>query len=152
LGRNLFKRASTDEDLIKIIQTGISGTPMPPGQYTEFQAGTIVAYLRSMATTGRATLAGGDAQRGKAIYEGKGACVTCHRAHGVGSRLGPDLSDVGSLRRTVELEKSLLDPDFQVLRENRLVKIVTRRGETLTGRILNIDTFSVQILDTKERL
>jgi len=152
LGHGLFRRASTDDDLIKIIRNGISGTPMPPGNYTEFQAGTIVAYLRSMATTGRAISAAGDAARGKALYEGKGACTTCHRARGVGSHVGPDLSDIGSFRRTVELEKSLIDPDFEVLPQNRYVKIVTKRGETITGRILNNDMFSVQVVDTKERL
>ena len=37
----------------------------------------------------------GDPARGKAIYEGKGDCASCHRINGVGSRLGPDLSDIG---------------------------------------------------------
>src|ERR1700676_4747648 len=37
----------------------------------------------------------GDPVRGKAIYEGKGDCQSCHRINGVGSRLGPDLSDIG---------------------------------------------------------
>jgi len=86
------------------------------------------------------------------LYEGKGACTTCHRAHGVGSHVGPDLTDIGSFRRTVELEKSLIDPDFEVMPQNRYVKIVTKRGETVTGRILNNDMFSVQVVDTKERL
>jgi len=47
--------------------------------------------------------AAGDPSRGKALYDGKGACATCHRVNGVGSRLGPDLSDVGQLRRAVDL-------------------------------------------------
>src|ERR1700674_1021621 len=38
---------------------------------------------------------GGDPARGKAIYEGKGDCASCHRINGVGGRLGPDLSDIG---------------------------------------------------------
>src|SRR5512135_3121513 len=46
LMRNQFRRASTDDGLIAIIQKGIAGTPMPPNNFTEFQAGTIVAYLR----------------------------------------------------------------------------------------------------------
>ena len=37
----------------------------------------------------------GDPARGKAIYEGKGDCQSCHRIDGVGSHLGPDLSDIG---------------------------------------------------------
>jgi putative heme-binding domain-containing protein len=69
-----------------------------------------------------------------------------------GSRVGPDLSDIGSLRRTVELERSLLEPNEEVLPQNRYYRVVTKQGEIITGRLLNIDTFTVQILDSKERL
>jgi mono/diheme cytochrome c family protein len=51
LGRGLFKRAASDADLVEIIKKGIPGTPMPPGKYSEFQAITIVAYMRAMLTT-----------------------------------------------------------------------------------------------------
>ena len=152
LGHGKFRRATTDGEIAEIIRKGIAGTPMPPGNYTEFQAATVVAHLRSMATAGRAISAAGDAVRGKALFTGKAACAACHRINGSGSRLGPDLSDIGSSRRTVELETSLLNPDAEVLAQNRYVKIVTKKGETLTGLLLNIDTFSVQLLDGRERL
>ena len=32
------------------------------------------------------------------------------------------------------------------------IRSVTKQGETITGRLLNVDTFTVQILDSKERL
>jgi len=70
----------------------------------------------------------------------------------VGSRIGPDLSDIGALRRNVEIERSLLEPNEEVLPQNRTYKVVTKQGETITGRLLNVDTFTVQILDSKERL
>src|SRR5215468_270531 len=38
----------------------------------------------------------GDAVRGKAIFEGKGNCQSCHRVAGVGSVFGPDLSTIGA--------------------------------------------------------
>jgi len=94
----------------------------------------------------------GDPSRGKALYDGKGACATCHRVNGVGSRLGPDLSDVGQLRRAVDLERSLLEPDAEVLGNNRFYHVTTKDGATTTGRLLNLDTFTVQMLDSKERL
>src|SRR5437870_10279559 len=73
LGHGKFRRASSDEDLIRIIQKGIEGTAMPPNNFTNIQAGTIVAYLRDLAeSTGRA--APGDAAQGKVIFEGKGGC------------------------------------------------------------------------------
>jgi putative heme-binding domain-containing protein len=71
---------------------------------------------------------------------------------GVGSRLGPDLSEIGQLRRAVDLERSLLEPDAEILGTNRFYHVASKDGVTTTGRLLNIDTFTVQLLDSKERL
>jgi putative heme-binding domain-containing protein len=150
LGHGKFRRTSTDEGLIEIIQKGIPGTSMPPNALTRYQVETIVAYLRSVATSGRTVT--GDSQRGRAIFEGKGACTSCHRVNGNGSRVGPDLSDIGKLRRAVEIEQSLVAPNDEILPQNRYVRAVTREGQTITGRLLNQDMFSVQIIDSKERL
>jgi cytochrome c oxidase cbb3-type subunit 3 len=153
LGHGKFRRASSDEDLIKIILKGIDGTAMPPNNFTNFQASTIVAYLRDLAeSTGRGALPPGDAAQGKAIFEGKGGCLACHRVKGSGARLGPELTDIGALRRAVELERSILDPDAEVLPQNRFFRVVTRDGTTVTGRLLNQDAFTVQLFDAQERL
>ena len=150
LGHGKFRRTSTDDGLIEIIQKGIPGTGMPPNALTRYQVETIVAYLHSVATSGRAVT--GDPERGRAIFEGKGACTSCHRVNGSGSRVGPDLSDIGKLRRAVEIEQSLIAPNDEILPQNRYVRAVTREGQTITGRLLNQDLFSVQIIDSKERL
>lgn len=153
LGHGKFRRASSDDDLIKIIQKGIPGTAMPPSNFNNFQASTIVAYLRDMAeSASRSALLRGDATQGRIVFEGKGACLTCHRVKGSGSRLGPDLTDIGSLRRAVDLEQSVLDPDAEVLPQNRFFRVVTTDGATITGRLLNQDAFTVQLFDDKERL
>jgi len=152
LGRGQFRRPSSDADLILIIRTGIPDTPMPASNLSEEQAARIVAYLRSIAATKRSTVVTGDAVRGRAIFEGTGTCATCHRVDGMGSRLGPDLSSIGRNRRAVELEQSLLDPNAEVLPTNRFYRVVTEDGETTTGRLLNLDTFTVQIIDAKEQL
>ena len=152
LGRNRFKTASTDSDLVRVIRIGVPGTAMPPNNYSEFQATTIVAYLRSMAADeARAGALGGDPSRGKAWYE-KSDCATCHRVKGVGSRQGPDLTEIGAIRRAGELERSLLEPDAEVLQASRLLQIAAKDGITITGIMLNQDAFSVQILDTKDQL
>jgi hypothetical protein len=50
------------------------------------------------------------------------------------------------------LETSILDPDANVLPQNRTVQAVTRDGETFRGLRLNEDTYTVQILDSNEHL
>src|SRR5258707_258555 len=82
LGRGIFRRAKTDQDLTQIIRNGIPGTAMPASNMPEAQAEQIVAYLRSVAATKRSTSAAGNLERGKVVFDGKGACATCHRVNG----------------------------------------------------------------------
>ena len=72
LGRGQFRRPMTDQDLVQIIRNGIPGTPMPASNFSEEQASHVVAYLRAEAAARRSTSAGGDAARGRALFEGKG--------------------------------------------------------------------------------
>jgi putative heme-binding domain-containing protein len=148
-----FPRARTDDDIVKILRNGIPGTGMPAQTMPEPQLRTIVAYLRSLpAEAGQVLPAGADATRGKTLFAGKGQCTNCHRAQGVGSHFGPDLSDIGMLRRVADLDQALSDPNAVIMPENRMFRAVTNTGTTLTGRILNQDTFTVQLIDSKERL
>lgn len=86
------------------------------------------------------------------MVAGKGMCLTCHRVQGRGSRLGPDLTDIGAIRSPEQLQTSLLDPDAEILPENRFYRVVTRNGATITGRLLNLDTFQVLMMGPKEQL
>ena len=154
LGRGKFKTASSDEDLIQILNAGVPGTAMPAfsKEFSQIEMRAIVAYLHYMKSTSGATFASGDATRGQVIFEGKGECLNCHRVRDRGSRVGPNLTEIGSIRRTVELQRSLLDPDAEVLPSSRFIRIVTKDGATIIGRLLNQDTFTMQLIDSKERL
>jgi putative heme-binding domain-containing protein len=152
LAHGKFRRTATDAGLVEIIQKGIPGTAMPPHTLADFRALTIVAFLRSMAATAQSTTVPGDAANGRAIFEGKGNCRSCHRVGANGSRVGPDLTDIGANRRAVEIERSLLDPDAEILPQNRFIHVVPKDGAAITGRLLNQDAFTVQLMDSKERL
>ena len=150
--RGQFRRAYSDEELSGIVRRGIPGTPMPGTDVPEAQAARIVAYLRSMSAALRESSAKGDSSRGRDLFDGKGTCVTCHAAEGRGGRRGPDLSSIGSFRRAAEIEQSIVEPAAEVLPQNRSYRVVTRDGRTTTGRLLNMDTFSVQLLDADGQL
>jgi putative heme-binding domain-containing protein len=153
LAHGKFKHATSDAEVKAIIRTGIKGTAMPPHTFTDFQTGTIVAYMRFLAASSAdSTSAGGDPARGKAFFAGQGGCVACHRVKGNGSRLGPELTDIGTIRRGVELQKSILEPDAEVLPQNRFYRVVAKDGTVTNGRLLNQDAFTVQLLDSHERL
>jgi len=144
----VFRRATTDDEVARIIIGGIAGTAMPPNSYSEAEAGMIVAYLRG-AGRGGVTFTAGDAARGRAIFDGKGRCATCHNA---ASRMAPSLADVGAIRRPLDIEQALVDPNADVNYDFRFVRATTKGGETVTGRLLNQNSFSVQILDSAEHL
>ena len=152
LGHGQFRRASSDAELIEIIRRGIPGTAMPPGNYSNTAATQIVAYLRAMAAGGTKTVTIGDPGRGRAVFDGKGQCLTCHQVNGNSSRLGPDLSEVGRLGRASEIEQALLDPGREVLPQNRMVTVTARDGAKTIGRLLHHDTFTVLLLDANEDL
>ncbi len=152
LGHGTFRRASTDNELAAIMEQGIIGTPMPPANLSDQQAHQIVAYLRSLAAaSGAAGVSKANLAHGKSLFESKG-CLNCHRVLDHGSRVGPDLTGVGARRKPSEIEQSILDPNAEILPENRYVRVVTRDGVTITGRLLNEDTYSLQLIDSKEKL
>jgi putative heme-binding domain-containing protein len=153
LGRGQFRRELTDNELADIIAEGIPNTAMPPSpNLTEEQIERIVAFLRANAEPKPAAVRSGDVARGKALFEGRGECTECHAVDGQGSRVGPDLSRIGRLRRAVEIEQSLLEPAAEVQANNRFYRVVTADGKEVTGRLLNHDTYSVQLLDSEEQL
>jgi putative heme-binding domain-containing protein len=145
-----FRRPSSDEDLSRLILNGIPGTGMPATNLTDGQRKEVVAYIRSLsASTGGAA---GDTAVGKSILEGKGGCLACHRVGTRGSYIGPDLSDIGSLRQAAQMERSILGPHEAIEPQNRYIRAVTRDGTVITGLRLNEDTYTVQLIDEKEHL
>ena len=150
LRRAQFRRPLGDEDLARVIT---SGTPagMPPFKLQPAELAGIIAFIRA-GFDATASVTVGDPARGRAVFEGKGACATCHRVAGRGPRVAPELSAVGLARTPAALERSIRDPSAGMMPINRPVRIVTRSGETIRGRRLNEDTATVQIIDEQERL
>jgi cytochrome c oxidase cbb3-type subunit III len=147
-----FKRASTDDQLRGLLTTGIAGTAMPAFNFDPSELTGIVAYVRNMDAFDARAVAIGKAEPGRAVFEGKGACMTCHRVNGKGSRQGPNLSQIGSRRPASVLQQSLLDPTGSMVPSNRSVRAVTHDGTVVTGRRLNEDTYTVQLIDAQGRL
>ena len=147
-----FRNAATDQDLSRVITNGIQGTAMQAFKFDPSELAGIVAYLRNMNSFDRGSVKAGDAGRGRMAFEGKGGCARCHRVGAQGSRVAPDLSEIGAARSPGSLVRSLTDPTSQMMPINRPVRAVTRDGKVINGRRLNEDTYTVQLLDEQERL
>ena len=167
LFKGQFRRGSTDDDLIKNIRSGIPGTSMPAHTFSETQAGSVVAFLRSMAgaaPSDRSTAAAlpGDTARGKTIFETTGNCLSCHAVNGNGGKTGPDLSSIGAPRGArgptppnvlaAQLERSILDPNADIAGPYRVYQVTPQSGAAVRGTLLNQDTFSLQVLAPSDKL
>jgi putative heme-binding domain-containing protein len=151
LRRQQFRRASSDEDLTRVITTG-TNAGMPPFALQPAELTGIVAFIRAGFDLTARPVRVGTAARGKTVVEGKGGCIACHRINGIGSRVAPDLSDIGVARNVEALHRSLTDPTSGMMPINRPVRITMKDGRTISGRRLNEDTYTVQLIDDTERL
>ena len=152
-----FRRVNSDDDLISLIRQGIPEAGMPPGNYTDEEFRAFVAYLRSVAGNATVnadspTLSAGDRQQGSRLFHGKAECRTCHRVNGVGGFQGPNLSNIGAVRSATSLLQSLLNPSAEIIPLNRYIRAITRTGETITGRRMNEDTYSIQLIKKEGQL
>ena len=165
----VFSRPNlSDAQLAAVITNGTPSELMPPTGLSQDQAMQVVAFMRTRAATTAATSAapalaapatsapasGALSERavsGRAVFE-KSGCLTCHRIGNQGSLVAPDLTEIGTQRSAAQLARSITDPAADVLPTNRFYRVVTSDGTTVLGRLLNHDSYTVQMIDTKDRL
>jgi putative heme-binding domain-containing protein len=76
---------------------------------------------------------GGNPNRGRALYSGKGTCSTCHRVGSEGGTIGPDLTKIGAIRSARDLVESLVLPSATIAQRYETYVVVTDSGRTFTG-------------------
>jgi cytochrome c oxidase cbb3-type subunit 3 len=163
------RHGDSDADLFQNISNGIPGTVMPAngtnGQgvgMTDDEIWQIIAYLRSVQVQSPAKPIG-NAAHGKELFYGDANCSSCHMIAGKGGRIGPDLTTVGSARTVESLVESVRSPSKRLAwgltestkefaQEYETVKVVTPDGQQIKGVTLNEDEFSLQMMDTSERI
>jgi putative heme-binding domain-containing protein len=146
-----FLHGSSDQALARTIQRGIPGTEMPGIYHEGRQVAQVVAFVRSLSGTAAPVPVRGDPSKGEALYR-KHGCAVCHMVNGDGGRLGPDLSYIGSARMPADLRESILRPEARVAAPWFPAEAVTKDGKTISGYRLNEDGWSVQMIDSGERL
>jgi cytochrome c oxidase cbb3-type subunit 3 len=163
------RHGDSDADMFQNISQGIPGTVMPAngtnGQgvgMTDDEIWQIIAYLRSVQVRSPAKPVG-SAAHGKELFYGDANCSSCHMVSGKGGRVGPDLTAVGSARTVESLVESVRTPSQRLAwgltestkefaQEYETVTVVTPEGQEVKGVTLNEDQFSLQMMDTAERI
>jgi cytochrome c oxidase cbb3-type subunit III len=156
-----WSHGGSAEELTATITDGVPGTAMPAHTHLkEEEIGQVVAYLRTLQQP--AGPSRGDAGRGETLFFGSGRCGACHLVKGRGGRVGPELTKVGSARSRTYLIESIREPARYLTehegtgeagaRRYDTVTAVTNEGKKIVGVAMNEDTFTVQIMDTSDRI
>jgi cytochrome c oxidase cbb3-type subunit III len=169
LTRQQKKHGNADADLFQTINDGVPGTAMPPNGATQQGVGMtpdeiwqVITYIRSVEVRNAAAPAGNPAH-GRELFYGSAACSTCHMIAGKGGRLGPDLTTAGTARSVDYLKESVRAPSKRLAQgisetmkefsqEYETVNVVTADGTAFQGVVLNEDSFTVQMMDTREQI
>jgi cytochrome c oxidase cbb3-type subunit 3 len=163
------RHGNSDADLFRTINQGVPGTVMPAngttGQgvgMTEEEVWQVITYIRSLEAKAQAQPSG-NAAHGKELFYGDANCSTCHMVAGKGGRLGPDLTAVGSARSVDSIVESVRNPSRRLAwglaestkefpQEYETVIVVTEDGREIKGVAMNEDNFSIQLMDTSEKI
>jgi putative heme-binding domain-containing protein len=77
-----------------------------------------------------------DLNRGRLLFQR--SCMACHKLHGEGGQLGPDIT--GANRSSLDyLLDNILDPSGVIQDDYRMVMITTRDGRTFAGNVVSED-------------
>jgi cytochrome c oxidase cbb3-type subunit III len=147
-----WEAGGTDARMFDIVRRGVPGTEMiaaDPQRVLDKDIWQVLAYLRTLGAA-PAPPATGDAANGERLFRAN--CSGCHMVNGRGGQLGPDLSRIGSARPRAGLVGKLRGSNAFIRPGYESVTLVTRQGETIRGIRKNEDEFSIQIMDTRERI
>src|SRR5580704_8618309 len=135
-------------DLIgEVIRHGRPDKGMPAMPLTDAQVSDIAAFLHSRATLALRSnglprvypaekLLTGNADAGKAFFNGAGGCNQCHSPTG-------DLDKVASKYSPLELEAHMLYPGGQ----HRTAVVTLPSGEQIKGPLVHADDFLISLRD-----
>lgn len=105
------------------------------------------AFVLPLAAQSSPASITGNPAAGKVVFDGKGACGSCHSIGDRGASLGPDLGEIGLARTAKSLRLALTDPDAEIFPEYYTVVLEPKRGPAIRGLTLNEDDLSIQVRD-----
>jgi putative heme-binding domain-containing protein len=152
--------------IVEIVRNGIPGSQMPAwgNRLSNDDLLKIGAYVHALRGTAIDNPLPGDAARGADMFWGKGQCGTCHMISGRGGILGPDLTNIASIRKAAAISDALTKADHRVYGDGGVhlraiptmdyepVRVVTKDGRAIEGVMRNQDAWSVQFIGMDGKL
>jgi cytochrome c oxidase cbb3-type subunit 3 len=130
-----------------VIKQGRPDKGMPPAPLSDAQISDVVAFLHERAAEALKSasvpkgypmekLLTGNAEAGKAFFEGPGGCNKCHSATG-------DLAGIAGKHDSIELEARMLYPEGK----HPTAVITLANGEQVKGEVKHNDDFVIAVKD-----
>jgi Cytochrome c len=156
-GPNLVRRPVwhplSDEDIFSTIRNGVPGADMPPTKLPDGETWNLVAFIHALIGPASESSVPGNPEAGRRIFHGpKAACADCHAIRGTGSRLGPDLTNIGSRPLALIRDSILKRSKDLYLLGNESVSVLLNSGESIQGVARNRDNYSLQVVDRQGNL
>jgi putative heme-binding domain-containing protein len=149
----VWSSGRSDEGLFKLVRSGIPGSEMPAfiaPRTSDREVWQVLAYLKTLASPASTDPPRGNAENGAKVF--RTLCVTCHKVNSTGGRLGPDLSRIGSARTRDVMLARIRRGSEEFRAGFEPVTVTPPDGKPIEGVKKNEDLFSVQIMDTRERI
>lgn len=107
------------------IAAGFPASGMPPfGSLPSEQLDDLADYVRWLNLAASESVGPGDVAEGRRYFWTDGKCGTCHMVHGMGSSIGPDLSDIGARLSAASIHNVLTTPDLNITPGYELATVV----------------------------
>ncbi len=145
LADNPDLRGRSVEKLHGTIAAGFPAQGMPPfSSLPAQQVDELAAYVSSLNLPASAAGSSGDMAAGRQYFWSEGKCGSCHMVRGMGSSIGPDLSDVGTRMSAQAFHAALTAPDLNITPGYELATVVTH-GRTMTGYLRNRTNYDIHL-------
>lgn len=158
LVRQLQSHSLKDDELFSVIRNGVAGTDMPPTKMPDDETWQLTAYLRALTGPASDSRIVGDPTAGETVFWGaKAGCSNCHAILGKGSRMGPDLSNIGGSSPLAVIRAAITPPKNDPSRNAALagkegITVTMKNGKVIKGIARNRGNYSLQLVDEKGTL
>jgi cytochrome c oxidase cbb3-type subunit III len=137
----------TGDAIAAVVRTGRPGNKMPAFNFSTVETADIIAFIRARVAIAAAHPGGrrgvavadlqtGNAEAGKAYFNGAGGCAQCHSPSG-------DLAGLASRLEGLKLEEAMLYPRGAKSK----VTVTLPSGEKISGTLDYLDEFYVGLRD-----
>ncbi|MCZ2080280.1 MAG: PQQ-binding-like beta-propeller repeat protein [Bryobacterales bacterium] len=147
LASNRRVRSRNADQLRAFIRKGAPSSGMPGFDLPENELDALAALLRSLNAPAAQAVATGDAAAGKAFFEGRGQCTSCHMVTGAGRAIGPDLSNAGNEMTVEELREALTQPSARLAPGFARATVRLRNGEIVRGFVKSRTGVDIGLID-----